>query len=50
MYSKLYGFIMPLKNVLKAHDAVDEHWMETVSAILKFFRIGGGGFTISESI
>ena len=48
MYSKLHGFIMPLKNILKSQNAVDEHWMETVSTIMKFFRIGGGGYTISK--
>ena len=47
-YSKLHGFIIPLKNILKAHNAVDDQWMETVSTIMKFFRIGGGGYTISE--
>ena len=50
MYSKLHGFILPLKNILNAHNAVDEHWMETVSIIMKFFRIGGGGYTISERL
>ena len=50
MYSKLHGFIIPLKNILKAHNAVDEHWMEKVSTIMKFFRIGGGGYTISERL
>ena len=50
MYSKLHGFILPLKNILNAHNAVDEHWMESVSAIMKFFRIGGGGYTISERL
>ena len=48
MYSKLHGFIMPLKNILKSQNAVDEHWMESVSIIMKFFRIGGSGYTISE--
>jgi len=50
MYSKLHGFILPLKNILNAHNAVDEHWMETVSIIMKFFRIGGGGYTTSERL
>ena len=50
MYSKLHGFILPLKNILNAHNAVDEHWMESVSTIMKFFRIGGGGYTISERL
>jgi hypothetical protein len=50
MYSKLHGFVLPLKNILKAHNAVDEHWMETVSTIMKFFRIIGGGYTISEKL
>ena len=50
MYSKLHGFIIPLKNILKAHNAVDEHWMESVGTIMKFFRIGGGGYTISERL
>ena len=50
MYSKLHGFILPLKNILVAHNAVDEHWMESVGTIMKFFRIGGGGYTISERL
>ena len=50
MYSQLHGFILPLKNILVAHNAVDEHWMESVSAIMNFFRIGGGGYTISERL
>ena len=50
MYSKFHGFILPLKNILNAHNAVDEHWMESVSAIMKFFRIGGGGYTIRERL
>jgi hypothetical protein len=50
MYSKLHGFILPLKNILEAHNAVDEHWMETVSTIMNFFRIGGGGYTICERL
>ena len=50
MYSQLHGFILPLKNILVAHNAVDEPWMESVSAIMKFFRIGGGGYTISERL
>ena len=50
MYSKLHGFILPLKNNLNAHNALDEHWVETVSIIMKFFRIGGGGNTISERL
>jgi hypothetical protein len=48
MYSKLHGFILPLKNILVAHNAVDGHWMESVSAIMEFFRIDGSGYTISE--
>lgn len=50
MFSQLHGFILPLKNILVAHNAVDEHWMESVSAIMNFFRIGGGGYTISERL
>ena len=50
MYSKLHGFILPLKNILVAHNAVDEHWMESVSAIMEFFRIDGSGYTISERL
>jgi len=48
MFSKLHGFILPLKEILKAHHAVDEHWMKTVSIIMEFFKIGGGSYTISE--
>ena len=48
VFSQLHGFILPLKNILNTHNAVDEHWMETVSIIMNFFRIGGGGYTISE--
>ena len=50
MCSKLHGFILPLKIILEAHNAIDEHWMETVSTIMKLFRIGGGGYTISERL
>ena len=50
VFSQLHGFILPLKNILNTHNAVDEHWMETVSIIMNFFRIGGGGYTISESL
>ena len=50
MYSQLHGFILPLKNILVAHNAVDEHWMESVSAIMEFFRIDGSGYTISERL
>ena len=38
----------PYGMFLKAHHAVDEHWMKTVSIIMEFFKIGGGGYTISE--
>lgn len=50
MYSKLHGFILPLKEILKANDALDEHWMKTVDIIMEYFRIGGSGYTISERI
>ena len=40
-YSILYGFIQPLKKILKAHNVPDENLGIDVSTIMRFFKVGG---------
>lgn len=47
MFSNLHGFILPLKRILEAHNALDENWRENVSIIMGFFKVGGRAYSIS---
>lgn len=49
-FSTLHGFILPLRDILKAHNALGNNWRENVGTIMKFFGVGGSGFSIQSSI
>ena len=50
MFSTLHGFILPLKSVLEAHNALDEKWRENVSIIMSFFKVGGKAYSIQSGL
>ena len=48
-FSTLHGFILPLRDTLKSHNAIDNNWRKNVSTIMKFFGVGGSGFSLQSS-
>lgn len=48
--SILHGFILPLRDILKAHNVLDQNWKENVRIIMKFFHAGGRAYDIRSSL
>ena len=49
-YSILHGFILPLRDILKAHNALGTNWRENVGIIMKFFGVGGKVVVVKSPI
>ena len=49
-FSILHGFILPLRDILKAHNALGTNWRENVGIIMKFFGVGGKAYSIKVTL
>ncbi len=49
-FSIFYGFIQPLKKILKTHNVPDENLKKAVTTIMRFFKVGGKVYISRESI
>ena len=47
-FSILHGFILPLRDILKTYNALDQSWRENVSIIMNFFKVGGKACSITN--